>query len=84
MHLQVGAGTYVFRLDEDHCVDATASGNMAHLLNHSCQPNCISRTVPVTHPENGEVSEHVVIYAKVRGQGSGGQSYLCHVRNYER
>lgn len=41
----VGAGTYVFRLNEAYNVDATAAGNMAHLLNHSCDPNCYSRTI---------------------------------------
>lgn len=41
----VGAGTYVFRLNTSYCVDATRSGNLAHLLNHSCNPNCVSRTI---------------------------------------
>ena len=53
----VGAGTYVFRLDKDYCVDATRAGNMAHLINHSCEPNCHSRTITV----NGR--NHVVIFA---------------------
>ena len=53
----VGAGTYVFRLDKDYCVDATRAGNMAHLINHSCEPNCHSRTITV----NGK--NHVVIFA---------------------
>ena len=59
----VGAGTYIFRLNEEHCVDATRAGNMAHLLNHSCEPNCISRTVFVGDGAGG-VNEHVVIFAK--------------------
>ena len=44
---QVGAGTYVFRLDAagTKMVDATRAGNLAHLLNHSCDPNCVSRSV---------------------------------------
>ena len=52
----VGAGTYVFSLNKDYCVDATRSGNIAHLLNHSCNPNCYSRTIPVW--------DHVIIFAK--------------------
>jgi SET domain-containing protein len=41
----VGAGTYIFSLDGDRNVDATRTGNIAHLLNHSCKPNCFTRIV---------------------------------------
>lgn len=44
----VGAGTYIFQLNWNDCVDATRSGNLAHLLNHSCEPNCYSRTIKGT------------------------------------
>jgi SET domain-containing protein len=33
----VGAGTYMFALDENRVVDATKAGSVAHLINHSCQ-----------------------------------------------
>ena len=72
----VGAGTYVFGLGAN-CVDATARGNLAHLLNHSCDPNCFSRTLtlPVAGREDGrdmdrihhsqeKTRDHVVIFAK--------------------
>lgn len=59
----VGAGTYVFRLDEHNCVDATRMGNAAHLLNHSCDPTCNSRTITLTHPD-GSSTDHVVIFAR--------------------
>jgi PHD-zinc-finger like domain/SET domain/PHD-finger len=59
----VGAGTYVFRVNMDQCIDATQSGNLAHLLNHSCEPNCYSRTVPVWDGEKGAAVDHVVIFA---------------------
>lgn len=60
----VGCGTYIFGLSESACVDATRSGNMAHLLNHSCNPNCISRTITVRSPATGELQDHVIIFAK--------------------
>ncbi|KAI8470341.1 MAG: putative SET-domain transcriptional regulator [Monoraphidium minutum] len=59
----VGAGTYIFRLNEDLCVDATLAGSVAHLLNHSCAPCCHSRTITVAHPATGERRDHVVIFA---------------------
>jgi len=58
----VGAGTYVFRLNEDYCVDATQSGNLAHLLNHSCKPNCASRTIRFAK-KGQEPKDYVMIYA---------------------
>lgn len=54
----VGAGTYMFRIDDERVVDATRVGSIAHLINHSCEPNCFSRVVTV----NGE--EHIIIFAK--------------------
>jgi len=53
----VGAGTYMFRLNETTVVDATRAGNMAHLINHSCDPNCSSRVF-----DNGDEA-HVAITA---------------------
>ena len=58
----VGAGTYVFRLNTEWCVDATRSGNLAHLLNHSCSPNCASRTVSVKQGDADPV-DYVIIFA---------------------
>ena len=61
------------RLNEAFCVDATRSGNMAHLLNHSCDPNCYSRTVNIRlYPSDAPV-EHVIIFAKV-GRSVGNMS----------
>lgn len=59
----VGAGTYIFRLNADYCVDATRAGNLAHLLNHSCNPNCYSRTVPVWDTKLNRAVDHVIIFA---------------------
>lgn len=60
----VGAGTYVFSLDDNFLVDSTKAGNMAHLLNHSCNPNCYSKHVHVWDDAIGEKIPHVVICAK--------------------
>ncbi|XP_010522208.1 PREDICTED: histone-lysine N-methyltransferase ATX2 isoform X2 [Tarenaya hassleriana] len=54
----VGAGTYMFRIDDERVVDATRAGSIAHLINHSCEPNCYSRVISV----NGD--EHIIIFAK--------------------
>ncbi|KAJ8903907.1 hypothetical protein NDN08_000438 [Rhodosorus marinus] len=42
-----GIGCYMFRLDDDQIVDATMTGNYARFINHSCDPNCYSRTIKV-------------------------------------
>ena len=60
----VGAGTYVFTLDDDYMVDATKAGNMAHLLNHSCNPNCYSKHVHVWNGQHQTKEPHVVICAR--------------------
>ncbi|KAL8154579.1 hypothetical protein AgCh_000086 [Apium graveolens] len=39
----VGAGTYMFRIDDDRVIDATKAGSIAHLINHSCEV-CIRPT----------------------------------------
>ncbi|XP_074264191.1 histone-lysine N-methyltransferase ATX2-like [Silene latifolia] len=54
----VGAGTYMFRIDDDRVIDATRAGSIAHLINHSCEPNCYSRVITVCG------DEHIIIFAK--------------------
>ncbi|KAF3326010.1 histone-lysine N-methyltransferase ATX1-like protein [Carex littledalei] len=54
----VGAGTYMFRIDDERVIDATRSGSIAHLINHSCEPNCYSRMISVRG------AEHIIIFAK--------------------
>ncbi|CAG7867523.1 unnamed protein product [Brassica rapa] len=36
----VGAGTYMFRIDNERVIDATRTGSIAHLINHSCEEMC--------------------------------------------
>lgn len=59
----VGAGTYIFSLNSTFHVDATRTGNLAHLINHSCDPNCYSRTITITNMK-GKKGDHVIIFAK--------------------
>ncbi|KAL0366707.1 UNVERIFIED_CONTAM: Histone-lysine N-methyltransferase ATX2, partial [Sesamum radiatum] len=56
--LCLGAGTYMFRIDDERVIDATRAGSIAHLINHSCEPNCYSRVISV----NGD--DHIIIFAK--------------------
>lgn len=54
----VGAGTYMFRIDDERVIDATRAGSIAHLINHSCEPNCYSRVISV------DGDERIIIFAK--------------------
>ncbi|KAL1323025.1 hypothetical protein HN51_068043 [Arachis hypogaea] len=54
----VGAGTYMFRINDERVIDATRAGSIAHLINHSCAPNCYSRVI------NANGDEHIIIFAK--------------------
>ncbi len=45
-HLLVQAGTpsfYFLSLDLDLVIDAKSKANLARFINHSCDPNCITR-----------------------------------------
>ncbi|KAG8375981.1 hypothetical protein BUALT_Bualt09G0015600 [Buddleja alternifolia] len=54
----VGAGTYMFRIDDERVIDATRAGSIAHLINHSCEPNCYSRVISI------DGDDHIIIFAK--------------------
>ena len=45
--------TYLFSLDDGRCIDGQVGGNVARLINHSCEPNC----------EAVEIEGHVWILA---------------------
>ena len=38
-------GTYIFRIEGEQVIDATTIGGMARFINHSCDPNCISKRI---------------------------------------
>ncbi len=52
-----GIGCYMFRIDELEVIDATCKGNQARFINHSCDPNCISKVIAV------QGRKHIVIFA---------------------
>jgi SET domain/PHD-zinc-finger like domain/PHD-like zinc-binding domain/PHD-finger/F/Y-rich N-terminus len=54
-----GIGCYMFEVAPGRIVDATKVGNRARYINHSCEPNCFSRTVTVEHGRRV-----IVIFAK--------------------
>lgn len=62
--MSLSTGTYVFRLNDHFLVDATRAGNIAHLINHSCAPCCVSKAYTIQCPQTGERKDHVVIVAK--------------------
>lgn len=52
------ASSYLFRLDNVMVIDATRMGGLARFINHSCDPNCVAKTIAL----NG--SKRIVMYAK--------------------
>lgn len=52
------ASSYLFRLDDVMVLDASSMGNLARFINHSCEPNCVAKTITL----NG--SKRIVMYAK--------------------
>ena len=42
-----GLGTYLFRLNDDHIVDATVNSNRARFTNHSCDPNMRAEVISI-------------------------------------
>lgn len=52
------ASSYLFRLDAIMVIDATHRGSLARFINHSCDPNCVAKTITL----NG--SKRIVMYAK--------------------
>ena len=56
---EVGIGcSYMFRVDSDYIIDATKKGNLARFINHSCDPNCYAKIIPVG------TEKRIAIYSK--------------------
>ncbi|KAK3084381.1 hypothetical protein FSP39_012573 [Pinctada imbricata] len=54
-----GCGSsYLFRVDTENIIDATKVGNLARFINHSCNPNCYAKIIPL------ENQKKIVIYSK--------------------
>lgn len=58
-YLKKGIGCYMFQIEPGLIVDATVCGNAARYINHSCAPNCYSRTIATDNDR-----KVVVIFAK--------------------
>ena len=42
---EAGIGCYMFKIDDEHIVDATLKGGLARYINHSCEPNSYTRII---------------------------------------
>lgn len=69
-YVDKGIGCYMFEIVPGEIVDATMCGNAARYINHSCAPNCYSKTIKI------DQGRHVVvIIAKRRIQRGEELSY---------
>jgi hypothetical protein len=59
LYMSQGIGCYMFEVAPGIIVDATRTGNRARFINHSCDPNCFSRTVTLESDR-----KVIVIFAK--------------------
>lgn len=53
---------YMFRLDDTRIIDATIIGNAARFINHSCLPNCRTKTLTV----DGQLRIFIVAKKEIR------------------
>ena len=77
MYKRRGLACYMFRLDEERIIDATMKGNMARMINHSCDPNTEAKTIVV------EGKKRIVLYATKRVEWMEEITYNYHFSEEE-
>ena len=76
--------TYLFGLAGGTCIDGAADGNEAHLINHSCDPNCEAVEVggriwidAIRHIAAGEELTYDYAYERDEGDEARADFYGC-------
>lgn len=55
--------TYMFKIDDDQIVDGTKKGNISRFINHSCDPNAVTRMIDIGTSKKIVVQANRLIYA---------------------
>lgn len=74
-YMEQSVGCYMFEIVPGEIVDATMCGNAARYINHSCVPNCFSKTIWTVDSEEQRRRQVVAIFSKRRIQRGEELSY---------